>query len=37
VAFCVLENGKIAGVEVVSESSLTSDYILQVIVWRNIS
>src|ERR1700730_18187470 len=35
VAFCILENGKIAGVEVASQSSTTSDYILQVSVWRN--
>jgi hypothetical protein len=37
VAFCILENGKIAGVEVVSQSSTSSDYILQVTVWRNVS
>ena len=37
VAFCILENGKIAGVEVVSQSSTTSDYILQVTVWRDVS
>jgi hypothetical protein len=37
VAFCIIENGKIAGVEVVSQSSTTSDYILQVTVWRDIS
>jgi hypothetical protein len=37
VAFCILENGKIAGVEVVSQSSTTSDYSLQVTVWRNTS
>jgi hypothetical protein len=37
VAFCILENGKIVGVEVVSQSSTTSDYILQVTVWRNAS
>jgi hypothetical protein len=37
VAFCILENGKIAGVEVISQSSTTSDYILQVTVWRNTS
>jgi hypothetical protein len=37
VAFCILEPGKIAGVRVVSQSSTTSDYILQVTVWRNIS
>ena len=34
VAFCILENGKIAGVKVASQSSTTSDYILQVTVWR---
>lgn len=37
VAFCVLENGKIAGIKVVSQSSTTSDYTLQVTVWRNTS
>jgi hypothetical protein len=37
VAFCILENGKIAGVEVVSQSSTSSDYILHVTVWRNVS
>lgn len=37
VAFCVLESGKITGIKVVSQSSTTSDYILQVIVWRNTS
>jgi hypothetical protein len=37
VAFCVLESGKIAGVKVVSQSSTTSDYILQVTVWRTTS
>lgn len=36
-AFCVLENGKVAGVEVVSQSSTTSDYVLKVTVWRNAS
>ena len=36
-AFCILESGKIVGVQVVSESSTTSDYTLQVIVWRNTS
>jgi hypothetical protein len=37
VAFCVIESGKVAGVKVISQSSTTSDYILQVIVWRNTS
>jgi hypothetical protein len=36
-AFCILESGKIADVKVVSQSSTTSDYILQVTVWRNTS
>jgi hypothetical protein len=36
-AFCILESGRIAGVKVVSESSTTSDYTLQVTVWRNTS
>lgn len=35
--FCILESGKIAGVEVVSQSSTTSDYFLKVTVWRNAS
>ncbi len=37
VAFCILENGRIAGVEVISQSSTTSDFILQVTLWRNTS
>jgi hypothetical protein len=37
VAFCILESEKVAGVEVVSQSSTTSDYILHVTVWRNTS
>jgi hypothetical protein len=37
VAFCAIESGKIAGVKVISQSSTTSDYILQVTVWRNTS
>jgi hypothetical protein len=36
-AFCILESGKIAGVKVVSQSTTTYDYILQVIVWRDTS
>jgi hypothetical protein len=36
-AFCILENGKIAGIEVVSQSITTSDYLLKVTVWRNTS
>ena len=36
-AFCVLESGRIAGVKVASQSSNTSDYNLQVTVWRNTS
>lgn len=35
-AFCVLENGKVAGIKVVSESSAPY-YILKVTVWRNAS
>jgi hypothetical protein len=37
IAFCILENGKIAGIQVVSQSSTTSDYFLRVTVWRNAS
>lgn len=37
VAFCVLESGMIAGVEAVSQSSISGDYILDVTVWRNAS